>query len=403
MEKNEKLKKKSTWWLDARPWILLGLLQIPSTRNYLVSSSIPYPLAAWGLVTVGILAAAYLFLHQPNIRTLANRIFASHLTTIALLTSVTLASLLLYPRIEGLGRGGTGDDALILPIQALLHGGKPYDVRLFDGAPISPGLGWLLLNGLFAATSTSWLMNGGYMGVAAFLASYKRPARAFAVNASLLFMLASFAVIEQIYSQQDLLAIGWAFLICALLVEDHLTHRSAGWIGLLTGLAATSRIIFIYLPLILTIVYWKSDPHVALRFGLAAGITALAWHVAGIVTSNFYQPLHLLFDRGPSRVGIWVILAGGLVTLVSLALALRDPQSSMRRRFTWLALIVGLPMLFISLGELLTVKGDFSQWEAARYWLPALPTALFALFFVPPAGSEPLPAVREVVRAAPVV
>ena len=384
-----------------RPWILLGLLQIPSIRNYLVSSSLPSPLLAWGLVSIGILAGAYLFFHQPTVRTLAERIFQSRFTTLVLLAAIALTSYLIYPRIEGLGREGTGDDALVMPIQALLRGEWMYSVRLFDGAPISPGMGWLLVTGLFVASGTFGLMNTAYMGIAALLASYKHPTRIFSINSSMAFMLVSFVAIEQIYSRQDLLAIGWAFLICALLVDDHLNLWNAVWIGLLTGLAATSRIIFLYFPLIIVAIYWKKDVWAALRFGLTAGISALAWHIAGILLSNFYQPLHLLLDRGPNRVGIWLILAGGLTMLGCLILALRDPQDTEQRRFCWLALLTVLPLAFISLGELLSGGIDFAQWEAARYLLPALPLALFALFAPASVTSTAGPLLSQVVHDKP--
>ena len=364
----DSLKGRSTWWLDARPWILLGLLQIPSIRNYLVSSSLPSPLLIWGLVSLGILAGSYLFFHQPKVRTL--------------LAAFALASYLLYPRFEGLGRGGTGDDALVLPIQTLLRGEGLYSVRLFDGAPVSPGMGWLLANGLFVVSGTFGLMNTAYMGIAALLAAYRHPARIFPINASLACMLVSFAAIEQIYSRQDLLAIGWAFLMCGLL-------------------AATARIIFLYFPLILVVIYWKKDARAALQFGLTAGITALAWHAAGIHLSNFYQPLHLLLDRGPNRVGIWLILTGGLAMLGGLILALRDPQGTGRRRFRWLALLTGLPLALISLGELLSGGIDFAQWEAARYLLPGLPIALFALFAPAAESAKTGPPLSQVVQTMP--
>jgi len=189
--------------------------------------------------------------------------------------------------------------------------------------------------------------------------------------------------------------------MCGLLIEDHLNLRNAAWIGLLTGLAATARIIFLYFPLILVVIYWKKDARAALQFGLTAGITALAWHAAGILLSNFYQPLHLLLDRGPNRVGIWLILTGGLAMLGGLILALRDPQGTGRRRFRWLALLTGLPLALISLGELLSGGIDFAQWEAARYLLPGLPIALFALFAPAAESAKTGPPLSQVVQTMP--
>ena len=61
------------------------------------------------------------------------------------------------------GMGSTGDDAVIEPAKTLLECGRLYDTVLYDGAPVSPGPGWIILNAPFALLHIYWLMNTVYI------------------------------------------------------------------------------------------------------------------------------------------------------------------------------------------------------------------------------------------------
>jgi hypothetical protein len=383
---------KTSWIFDVRPWILVLILQLPSIRNYFVSHSIHNPLLVYAIASILILVVGYVYFQNKRVQALSAPILASPITTILLLAITAAISYVLYPRLEGIGRGGTGDDAMVLPALAMFKGMGMYSVKLFDGAPISPGPGWIGLNAILVLAGIYGLFNTVYLGLASSLVWWKRPDWLPSMNAVLLFSLPSFAVIEQLYSRQDLLAIGCGFLVCVLLAEELLNLRNAVWIGILAGLIATSRIIFVAVPILIAVLYYKKNPPAFLRFGIAALLTTIVCHLAAYFTSAFYQPLHLILDRGPNRVGPILILIGGLVSLILLFFALRDPKTSPHRRITWTIVLLFTPLLFIAIGELLNGHFDLAQWEAARYLLPVLPLALFRVFLPQKKSAEPVPA-----------
>ncbi len=372
--------KKTAWIFDYRPWVILFILQVPSVRNYYAASSIHYPLLTFTIVSILILGGAYLLLHNQKIQTYSAPVLRSKITTFVLLFLTIVISFFLYPRLEGIGRGGTGDDAMILPAQALFNGIGMYNVHLFDGAPVSPGPGWIAMNAIFVMTGTYGLFNTIYLGLIGFLVIWKKQKWISELNLMLLFLMLSFAVIEQIYSRQDLLAVGCGFLICVFLVEFFLDQQNFYWIGILAGLIATSRIIFIAFPILIMLIYYKKNPPVIVKFGLVSILTAIAFHLIGYFTSDFYQPLHLILNRAPDRVGLLFIVAGGLVSLVILFIALRHPGDSTKARLTWISILLFIPLFFISIGELQNGQFNLANWEAARYLLPALPVSLFAIF-----------------------
>lgn len=375
--------------LDCRPWLLTILIQVPSLRNYFAASSIPNPLAAWLAVSLLILVSAYVFLHVPAVRLRVLRLAQSRWVTVFLLAVIVFLSYWGYQKMEGIGQGGTGDDALVVPIRELLQGKWMYDTQLFDGAPISPGPGWLLLNGVLVVTGTFGLMNFFHILGTVLLVSRIGHDHVRVVNLTLIAMLSSFAFIEQLYSRQDLAAIGFAFLNCILLMEGWIDSKNWFWIGLFAGLTATARIIFLIYPIFIALLYFRRQPKVSLRFAGVATTSALACHLAAYRLSDFYQPMHLILSRGPGRVGMDLILVGAALSLLILFFALRDRSATFPRRLIYLALLFITPLIFISLGELRSGQFVLSRWEGARYWLPALPLALLALFTHIVAGEPP--------------
>ncbi len=373
---------KRIWFLDYRPWLLALLTQVPSIRNFYAASSIPNHFLVMFIVFIFVLIGSFLIFNNSKMEEFITRLLCSPIILVVLLLLITGVSFLVYPRIEGLNRGGTGDDAMIQPIIAMVQGKWLYDISLFDSAPISPGLGWLFFNSIFTISGLFWLFNVIYL-VAVVLLIILSTKQIWQANLIILYLISSFAFWEQIYSHQDLIAIGCSFVIIFLLLEKQNNNKYLFWIGMLTGIFSTSRIIFLWFPLVLTLIYYRKFPKFILHFSIPSIITAVGIHIIGIIGSKYYQPLHLLFDRGPNKTGIAVIVVGGIFTFLLSWYAFKAGKETFQKRIFWSSVLLIIPLLFIALGELLH-SNSIAQWEGARYLLPSLPICLFSIIINEP-------------------
>ena len=87
-----------------------------------------------------------------------------------LIVVLGLLNILLYPGTRLVPNPSSAPSALIEPAVALFHDRlNPYSIRIFDGAPISPGPGWILLNsplllsGLITILTPVYLIFSGFM------------------------------------------------------------------------------------------------------------------------------------------------------------------------------------------------------------------------------------------------
>jgi hypothetical protein len=364
--------------------MLALLIQISSLHNYFIASRIHYPALTVFLIGIVLLIAFYAYFHNPFVKKLSYRILNSSALLAILLVAIWIIGFIIYPIKEGLNRNGSGDDAMQQPILAMLKGQWPYDIKIFDGAPISPGLGWLLINAPFTIFSAASLFNPLYLGLMSMLFIIFRRRRDTA-TAVLLSIMACFSCIEQIYSYQDLLAIGCGFMIVFLLGEYTAYNLLAALgIGILSGFLATSRVVFVFVPGLLALLWYKRQKGPAVLIGITGTIVAVGIHLIGYVFSDFYQPLHLI-QRG---LRIPPVLIGGGILAIGLAaiLILRLPKDSFQSRLAWFAAVLMISLLFVLFGELIEVDFNLRYWEAAHYLLPALPVALYAIL-----GTQPPP------------
>ena len=66
---------------------------------------------------------------------------------------LTVLNFYIYPIIDArrnLGKGSTGDDAMILASKSLMSTGKIYDLIIDFKTPISPGPAWVIFNSPFS-------------------------------------------------------------------------------------------------------------------------------------------------------------------------------------------------------------------------------------------------------------
>jgi hypothetical protein len=290
---------------------------------------------------------------------------------------VVAARLLLYPRVDGLGIGATGDDAVVLPGMAFVNGVWFYDVSLHGGAPISPGLGWLVLNLPFANPYIHFLLTPAYLTLFSWfcLNSFRDRAQ---LHLALILMMSTSTFWTLTCSGHDLVAVGLSVAMCYCLAEAALARtRLLIPLALVIGTLCTSRIILVYVPLLLALLHIRHRFRRAVLFGCLSGATAVAWHVSGYWISDWYQPFHLV-SRGEVNVGLVFMLVGVLVLLGIAYAAIRSAPNRVRSRFLF-ASGVAVPLVLFAFGELRAFAYDLAEWEGAGYLFVATPTVVLAV------------------------
>ena len=271
--------------------------------------------------------------------------------------------------LKAVGRDSTGDDAIIEAFRAFAAGLPMYSARLYDGAPISPGPLWVLINGWLAPLGAHFAMTPLYLVVVSMLLE---PALRGAFCA--LVLLNPIALTTS-GTGHDHVAIGLAFLACLLWAR-----RASGaghTLGLLLAGAVlgTSRVVYAGFPLLLALCASGLAPRARWTVAGLGTLSTLAAH-AFFARAAPYQPAHL-FERGLNNVGIPLMLLGGAGALLMLALAWRRASGRLGSPH-WFAAILLVPHAAIALGELLSVHGRLPDWEGAGYLLPALPALAYA-------------------------
>ena len=294
-----------------------------------------------------------------------------------------MVTVFLYPLIDArktMGLGSTGDDAIIQPALKFLSTGKLYDAKLYDGVPISPGPGWILLNSLFPILNIYWLFAPLYIFASLFICKkfYKSN---FVINLTLVLISSSFLFWELLANGHDLVPLGFAFVILTFLihrffVEDnsHLTYKIV--ISILAGLISTSRIVFIALPFLFLLFIWKFNKKNALLFGLISICTNILVQLYFYLVNDFYQPLHL-FARGNNNVGPALIITGIILTIILLIYSYRKIDRNIESWLLYIFSCLALPLIMIAFGELIHIDFSFRLWEGVNNLMPVIPGLCF--------------------------
>jgi len=280
--------------------------------------------------------------------------------------------------LKAVGRDSTGDDAIIEAFRAFAAGLPMYSAQLYDGAPISPGPLWVLLNGGLAELGAHFLMTPLYLVAVLMLLE---PAQRGAISALLLL---NPLVWTTSGSGHDHVAIGLAFVACLLWAQRASGAGSTLGLSLAGAVLGTSRVVYAGVPLLLALCATRSTPRARWTIAGLGTLLTLATHAAFVAQPAPYQPAHL-FQRGLNKVGIPLMLLGGAGALLVLA---RRHASSRLASPHWFATLLLVPHGAIALGELLSVRGNVASWEGANYLLPALPALAYAWLRASPAFSS---------------
>lgn len=340
----------------------------------------PYPAVAMLAYALGLLGLVYLWWAYGRGLQRLTQLLQRRWLTGSLLLLMALAAWVIYPIADARklqGKGSTADDAMIVAAEGWWEAGHLYDGVLYDGAPISPGPGWVLLHGPLI-----WL--GGYalitvlnLGLLALIWHRVIAAGAMAFNLTLILLSSSLLFWDLLVTGHDLIA--FSVTLCSLTLLIHAVaieqrgHSAWLWgIAVLVGWVATGRVLFICYPLLMGLFLLRLRARrAALIVGVVGTGVALAWHIWGYWAHDFYQPLHL-FGRGERKVGLELIWLGLLATLFTVG---GITWRLSRDRWRWLmglGYCLLVPLGTIAVGEWWSVGRDFALWEGANYLLPAL-------------------------------
>jgi hypothetical protein len=289
--------------------------------------------------------------------------------------ALAAADFVWYPYTRHVAHPSTGPDAMVVPMVRLLEGNQPYAAPLWDGALISPGPGWMLLNAPLSTNGLIVLLSPFWLALAAGLLA-SRDAVAGALFVGALFASRDFLV--QSAGGHDIFAVNLAVTTVCLLAP-HCMRNRARLIGLaiLAGLVVTARVPLVLLVPVLGLGLARGDRRAGLVFTCVALVVAALFHAAfgawAAWDGVFYQPLHVFLraKSGAGPVFMLISAAGGAAACVAIY-RLARPGPAALMLCCWL-LEFGL-FAPIGLGELVNVNHfDVTMWEGRHYIAWSLP------------------------------
>lgn len=310
-------------------------------------------------------------------------IINNHPAWILLVLMLAVSNVVLYPKTRLVPN--TAPDALMEPAIALIRiHDNPYSIRLFDGAPVSPGPGWILLNSVFSLSGLITLLTPIYLLWAGSMIAKWNKTHAFIFT---LLLLLTINFLQLSFTGHDLAATSLAMIALTLMLfRYHKNNFLFYVIAILTGLVATARVPFIVFPIVLSACLNTINRRQAIQFALfSTGLTViihLVFYFWALHEGIFYQPLHV-FARA-SHGSSSALLGFGTLTWIASGLYMwrhLKKEPSMWLIFLWI--IIAIPFIFVGLGELFSA-GLFSlsawaNWEGKGYVMFSLPLLLAAL------------------------
>ncbi len=317
------------------------------------------------LYFTGLLCAGGALLFLP-LAPVCRRVLSSSIFWAAVVCLLAAADLARYHVHDHGPRAGTAGPALTLPARELLRGGDPYQVRLSDGAPISPGPGWILLLAPLTAAGGVSLVTPMFLFACAALIGRTNPCGA---GVFLCLVMAQPAFVAASFGATDLFAIPVFYAVLCLLAERYAAKDSSmALLAVPAAAFATSRIPMVGLVLILGVGLYRRRPRAGIVFTATALLLTGFCHALFYLWARhdgiIYQPMHL-FDRA-AHAGHGAASAGAVAALaVGVGSSLR-----MRGRARDWILTGGLLLTaaFVPVGTAeLATSGDWTRWEGSSY------------------------------------
>lgn len=319
------------------------------------------------------------------IRFLFRNLFSPKVFCLLICLAVFIASIAIYPYADArrnTGRGSTADDAMIQCAKSFLAKGDMYAKPLPSGEATSPGPAWVIINIPFSTTGLYRLLSPFYILAAALL--FKRYTSSWEMSALALIALSvSMHFWELLVTGHDLVAVGFALVAITLAVRSVVLDKRTAVlkqvvIAVLLGILSTSRVVFLFFPIPLGILAYRSNQRRAFLLTCVSVLTAVLFHLLFYYTSDFYQPFHL-FGKGSGLLPYWIMVVALLLTGISLIWLYARIHNSIAGWLCAAWFPLSIPMAFLALGDLQTRGWNFALWEGANYLMPCIPPFVFYL------------------------
>lgn len=315
-----------------------------------------------------------------------SKILDYNLLWLLLIVVLGLLNILLYPGTRLVPNPSSAPSALIGPAAALFYDGlNPYSIRIFDGAPISPGPGWILLNsplllgGLITILTPIYLFFSGFM-----LAKICKATHALIY---ILLTLLSLNFLQMSIIGHDLPAIILALVGLTLALNFY--YKDDIYfiiIAVLVGLVATARVPFIIFPVALSsclvkIDYFRARVFLILSVGITVTVHLIFW-IWAYSQGVFYQPLHVI-GRAAHGGSLIILFFGTLIWAMFGWYGWRHLTKCPSTWMFFLWTVLSTPFIFVGINELLS-NGLFhlkswQTWEGKGYVMFTLPLLVAGL------------------------
>jgi hypothetical protein len=323
------------------------------------------------------------------------RFAGSRTVTVLLLGAITAVSPFAYHLwARHLPKGTSASAvtlAMTLPVHALLGGHHMYDIALPASVPASPGPGWIVLNAPFTLIHAPWLLIPFWLAAAAVVTriAYGHGTE---VNVALVLLLVSPHFARMVAENQDLLVVPCALILTMVITGRWVRSMPAGVVvAFLAGVVATSRLIYLGFPVVLSLMVWRRSHREAITIGAVGVGTAAVLHLVAAIGIHPYPPAHL-FGRAGVKEPALTIAVGAVVTAMAvIGMLVRYARRDDGSWLLWLAGAWAVAHAFIGLGELAGTQWAFRYWEGANYVFVGA-VALVAGVMAWRARSAPVPA-----------
>lgn len=271
----------------------------------------------------------------------------------------------------------TAAPALIEPARQLEHGRDPYLVHLDQGAPVSPGPGWIILLAPLTLVGGVSFLTPLCLAISIFLVANRNPTGA---GVALLLILLQPLFISVSFLGHDIFAIPLFFAILCMLAERLAANDIAiACLAVLAGAFGNSRLPMVMLLFVLGIGLHRLRPRAGSIFlAVSLSITLLLHAVFYLWARKdgvFYQPLHLFRRAAKDGYGFEVAaIVAGLAAILWIMFRMRSTSQD------WIlagGLLLAALFVPIGFGELVRVGYILPLWEGSSYISFGL--SLFAL------------------------
>ena len=290
---------------------------------------------------------------------------------------LTVLNFYIYPIIyarRNLGKGSTGDDAMILASKSLMSTGKIYDLIIDFKTPISPGPAWVIFNAPFSIFDMFFLFSPFYLLV--ILLSLRKFFGDFRTNLFALYLFSCAIVFELFFNGHDMLPFSLAFTSLSIVINKILTKQNnilfSIVLGLLLGICCTSRIVFFYIPLTFYFILRSYNRKNAIVLLVVSFLTYLSFNFYYFMINDFYQPMHLL-SKGRLLLSDYGLT---FVLIIFISFNYFLIRKLMTAKVNWhiiVAIAFSLVTIPFSIGDLIYQNFSLINWEGANYLVITIP------------------------------